>query len=152
VVAIGLDVDCYEEKTGAADLARLFGQWGPLPPTWKTTSRDDGSGILLYRVPSGVDPTNWHTGAGPSIEIIRHAHRYAVVWPSIHPETGQPYRWYRPDGTLADDARSPVSATGRTAGRVAGRAHRARRQRRPCQARIPSQPPRNRQAGTSVDR
>ena len=68
-----------------------------------TTAR----GILLYRVPSGVDPTAWPTGAGPSIEIIRHAHRYAVVWPSIHPETGQPYRWYRPDGTLADEGEIP---------------------------------------------
>ena len=106
-VAIGLDVDCYEGKTGADELARLVEQWGPLPPTWKTTSRDDGSGILLYRVPSGVDPTTWPTGAGPSIEIIRHAHRYAVVWPSIHPETGQPYRWHRPDGTLADEGEIP---------------------------------------------
>jgi hypothetical protein len=26
VVAIGLDVDCYEEKTGTADLARLVEQ------------------------------------------------------------------------------------------------------------------------------
>ena len=107
-VAIGLDVDCYEDKTGAADLARLVEQWGPLPPTWKTTSRDDGSGILLYRVPSGVDPTTWPTGAGPSIEIIRHAHRYAVVWPSIHDETGRTYRWWRRDGSLADEAEIPM--------------------------------------------
>ena len=94
-------------KTGAADLARLVEQWGPLPSTWWTTSRADGSRIMLYRVPSGVDPTTWPTGAGPSIEIIRHAHRYAVVWPSIHPETGVPYRWYRPDGSPADEGEIP---------------------------------------------
>ena len=29
------------------------------------------------------------------------------MWPSIHPETGQPYRWYRPDGTLADEGEIP---------------------------------------------
>jgi hypothetical protein len=29
---------------------------------------------------------------GPGIEIIQHRHRYAVVWPSVHPE-GRPYVW-----------------------------------------------------------
>jgi len=28
-----------------------------------------------------------------SVEIIQRHHRYAVVWPSVHPKTGQPYVW-----------------------------------------------------------
>ena len=100
---------------------------GRCRPRGKHDRRDDGSGILLYRVPSGVDPTTWPTGAGPSIEIIRHAHRYAVVWPSIHPETGQPYRWYRRGRHPRRRGRDPRSRRpGRAAGRVAGRAHRPR--------------------------
>ncbi len=35
------------------------------------------------------------------IEICQQAHRYAVVWPSVHPDTGTVYRWYTPDGVVA---------------------------------------------------
>src|SRR5690606_32377887 len=38
---------------------------------------------------------------GPGIEVIRHGHRYAVAWPSTHPDTGRPYRWITPDGATA---------------------------------------------------
>lgn len=34
----------------------------------------------------------WKSEAGKDIEIIRHGHRYAMVWPSIHPE-GRGYVW-----------------------------------------------------------
>lgn len=92
---IGIDVDDYGDKHGGADLAQAVGRWGELPPTWKSTARDDGtSGIRLYRAPEGL---RWPGQVGPSIEIIQTAHRYAVVWPSLHPE-GRVYRWYRPDG------------------------------------------------------
>lgn len=91
---IGIDVDAYDGKPGAATLARLEGEHGPLPATWRATSRDDGSsGIRFFRVPEGLA---W-PGGFPGIEIIQHRHRYAVVWPSLHPE-GRTYRWIDPAG------------------------------------------------------
>ena len=95
---IGLDVDAYDQKIGGMVLWQLEQNHGPLPPTWRSTSRDDGtSGIRLYRIPPGL---RWPTEAGPGIEFIRHEHRYMVVWPSIHPNGGT-YRWINPDGAVA---------------------------------------------------
>lgn len=87
---VGIDVDHYDSKRGGDTLADLVGKHGPLPPTWLSTSRDDGiSGIRFYRVPPGtVLPTKL-----PGIEFIQLHHRYAVVWPSEHPDTGRNYRW-----------------------------------------------------------
>ncbi len=98
---VGLDVDAYGGKRGAETLATREAEWGALPPTYVSTSRGvSASGIRLFRLPPGA-PTGaengWPTEAGPGIEIIRFAHRYAVVWPSVHPE-GRIYRWRRPDG------------------------------------------------------
>jgi len=95
---LGIDVDHYGNKPGGAVLAALEQQLGALPATWRTTSRDDGvSGIRLYRIPAGL---RWPGVLGPGIETIRHEHRYAVTWPSIHP-TGGTYRWITPDGATA---------------------------------------------------
>lgn len=87
---IGVDVDAYGDKPGAATLADLVDKYGPLPPTWLSTSRDDGiSGIRLYRIPPGtVLPTKL-----PGIEFVQFHHRYVVAWPSQHPDTGREYRW-----------------------------------------------------------
>jgi len=95
---LGIDVDDYDGKGGGATLTGLSERWGPLPPTWRSTSRDDGvSGIRFYHVPEGLAwPSNIPTG----IEIIRFGHRYAVVWPSIHPE-GRTYRWVSPQGVTS---------------------------------------------------
>ena len=90
---IGLDVDAYGDKPGAATLATLEREHGALPATVMITSRTDGvSGIRLYRLPAGVDEADL-AGGVPGIEVIRFGHRYAVAPPSIHPTTGQPYRW-----------------------------------------------------------
>lgn len=92
---LGVDVDHYDSKPGGAILADLERRLGALPPTWRTTSRDDGlSGIRLYRIPAGL---RWPGVLGPGIETIRHEHRYAVAWPSTHPNGGT-YRWITPDG------------------------------------------------------
>jgi hypothetical protein len=83
---LGLDVDVY--KGGGETLAALIAKCGPLPPTWISHSlRNDGSGIRFYRVPIMA----WITGL-PGIEIIQRVHRYAVVYPSIHPD-GRAYGW-----------------------------------------------------------
>lgn len=95
---IGLDVDAYGDKLGKATLDTAEDENGALPATWRTTSRDDGvSGIRLYRVPEGLA---WPGEVGHGTEIIQHRHRYAVVWPSVHPE-GRTYRWISPDGIVS---------------------------------------------------
>lgn len=87
---IGIDVDAYGGKDGALTLSRLVQAFGALPPTYMSTSRDDGiSGIRYYRVPAGTKLM----GSLPGIEFIQKHHRYAVVWPSVHPDTGQTYQW-----------------------------------------------------------
>ena len=95
---IGIDVDAYGDKLGRQTLEAAELTHGTLPATWRTTSRDDGvSGIRLYRVPEGLA---WPGEIGPSTELIQHRHRYALVWPSIHPE-GRTYRWINPDGIVS---------------------------------------------------
>lgn len=94
---VGIDVDAYGDKLGRQTLEAAEIRLGALPATWRTTSRDDGvSGIRLYRVPEGLA---WPGEIGPSTELIQHRHRYAVVWPSVHPE-GRTYRWIGPDGVV----------------------------------------------------
>ena len=95
---LGIDCDHYGNKPGGAVLADWESRLGPLPATWRTTSRDDGiSGIRLYRIPEGL---RWPGILGPGIETIRTEHRYAVTWPSLHPG-GSTYRWITPDGATA---------------------------------------------------
>jgi hypothetical protein len=92
---IGIDVDTYGGKSGAATLSAAEQKWGALPPTWVTTSRIDGSGIRLFSIPEGMQWPGELPGGG--VEIIRAGHRYAMCWPSVHPETGATYEWYAPD-------------------------------------------------------
>lgn len=92
---IGIDVDHYGDKNGGDTIADAEQRWGTLPATWRTTSRDDPhSGIRFYRVAPGV---RLQDRVGDSVEIVQRSHRYAMVWPSLHP-TGSTYRWVGPDG------------------------------------------------------
>lgn len=99
VDVLGIDVDAYGDKPGAETLANMERTWGPLPATWRSTARDprSPSGIRFFRVPAGI---RWRGGL-PGIEIIQPGHRYAVVWPSVHPD-GMTYEWY--EGTSLDPA------------------------------------------------
>lgn len=86
---IGIDVDAYGDKVGGETLQQLEADLGALPATFCTTSRDDGvSGIRLFRVPTDTR----FIPALPGIEIVQPHHRYAVVWPSVHP-SGNTYVW-----------------------------------------------------------
>jgi bifunctional DNA primase/polymerase-like protein len=95
---VGLDVDHYGNYRGGDTMTALAARLGPLPLTVTSSSRaprDTVSGIRFYRVPPGrrwVDP-------GTGVQIIYRAWRYAVVWPSVHPE-GRTYQFYSPDGVL----------------------------------------------------
>jgi hypothetical protein len=106
----GLDVDDYGGKMGGAALGQLVAAWGPLPPTWTVSSREDSaSGIRLYRAVPAVGQ-RWRDepgGHGAGIEAIHFGHRYAVVAPSMHPETGRKYVWRRPDGMPAGEGEVP---------------------------------------------
>jgi hypothetical protein len=88
VDVIGLDIDVY--RGGGGTLQSLLARLGPLPNTWIShSSRDDGSGIRFYRVPAWM---SWTLGIS-GVDVIQRNHRYAVVWPSVHPD-GRPYAWF----------------------------------------------------------
>lgn len=93
---IGIDIDAYRDKPGAQTWQMLELELGHIRDmTWISTSRDDGiSGIRFYQIPKGL---KWPGELGPGIETVLWTHRYAVVWPSIHPE-GSQYRWINPNG------------------------------------------------------
>jgi putative DNA primase/helicase len=99
---IGIDVDMYDGKHGRDTLAEYEDRLGPLPSTWVSTSRTDGSGIRFFRVPEGLAWASRLGGEASGIEIVRWDHRYAVVWPSVHPSGGT-YGWIDPDGVLRED-------------------------------------------------
>jgi len=92
---VGIDWDAYKPD-GVATMDELNARLGDLPmlSTWRSSSRNDGSGIFFFRLPEGL-PRIGDVGKG--IETIRFGHRYAVVAPSLHPQGGS-YRWYSPDG------------------------------------------------------
>lgn len=83
---VGIDVDAYH----GGSVEPLEERWGKLPPTVWSTSRDDGSGIALFRVPVG---TVLATDPAEGIDIVQAHHRYMVCAPSVHPDTGLPYRF-----------------------------------------------------------
>jgi hypothetical protein len=96
---IGIDVDAYDGRNGGRTLRRLSGILGPLPTTWRSTSRapeDAVSGIYLFRAPRKPD---WlwtgDLGVGSGIEIAQYHHRFATVAPSLHNVTRRPYMWRR---------------------------------------------------------
>jgi Bifunctional DNA primase/polymerase, N-terminal len=95
---IGIDVDAYPGKVGKKLLIELEGRLGDLPPTWVSTSRDDGvSGIRFYRVPAGL---HWPREFGKDVQVIQHRHRYSLGYPSINPDSHNQYRWYPPGAPL----------------------------------------------------
>lgn len=106
---IGIDVDAYDNKHGDQTLTLAEQQWGPLPPTWITTSRDGTiSGIRWYRKPEAIDYIGIIELDGHAdIEIIQHHHRYGIAPPSIHPGTRNPYRWINPQGHVSIDKPGP---------------------------------------------
>lgn len=116
---IGIDVDQYAkgqtQKRGAETLASHLERWGALPPTWTSTARGDGpSRIYFYRVPEQryatrlvAEQNGVTTG---DVEIIQRHHRYAVVWPSSHPDAGT-YTWYDPTGQPSARPPRPAELT-----------------------------------------
>ncbi len=97
---VGIDVDAHDGKPGYISLGNAERDLGTLPDSPMSTARgrDSQSGIRFYRVPSGVDlrgaEKRFRARYGEGVDIIRRDHRYAVVWPSVHPQTGTMYQWH----------------------------------------------------------
>lgn len=96
---IAIDVDHYGDRVGADQLAELEAKLGTLPATPTSTSRgqDSPSRQHFYLVPEGVQ---FDTQPAPDIEMVQFHHRYSIVWPSVHPDTGEIYRWYDANNEL----------------------------------------------------
>lgn len=95
---IGIDVDAYDDKVGERSLSTLISDLGPLPETWTLTARGDGvSGIRFFRVPPGL---HWSGEPIADVQIVQNHHRYAVAYPSVHPDIRKTYLWYAPGDAL----------------------------------------------------
>jgi len=110
---VGLDVDAYDGKPGLETWTAVCDIHGDPPPTWTATSRDDGSGIRLHRLPDNVDASDLggklvhpRDSDRSGVEVIHHGHRYVVAWPSTHPE-GRRYAWFMPDGDRVTKGKIP---------------------------------------------
>lgn len=103
------DVDAY--NGGEESLQRLAAAVGyGLPATWSSTARGEHSPSRhrFYRatLPEGRVWRDHPGGDKSGIDALHVGHRYAVVWPSIHPG-GDPYHWYDPDGEPYEDVPEP---------------------------------------------
>ncbi len=88
---IVLDVDPRHE--GDAGLAQLEADHGTLPATLTTISgRGDGGRHLYFLRPPGA-VTSTRMPKGIDVKMAG----YCVVPPSLHPDTGRPYRWIDAD-------------------------------------------------------
>lgn len=95
---IAIDVDHYNDKHGADQLVELEARLGTLPATPSNTARGDGpSRQYFYSVPEGLE---FKGKAAPDIDILQYSHRFALVFPSVHP-SGREYQWYDADGVLS---------------------------------------------------
>lgn len=106
---IGIDVDAYEGKQGGATLLDWEGRLGPLPATVRSSARigDNLSGIRFFKVPAEGE-LRTDLGHDSGIEVVQFHHRYAVVWPSIHPDLGSKYQWFSAAGRRMDRVPQPT--------------------------------------------
>lgn len=90
---IALDVDQYDNKRGADNLAELEAELGTLNLNEipRSTRRGIGSRSAQYffKVPKGYE---YEGKACADVEIVQAHHRFSVVYPSIVDE--MQYRWY----------------------------------------------------------
>lgn len=98
---VRIDVDAYGDKMGSEQLDELERRLGPLPATPSSTARGIDSPARQYFFALHEPVTLIHKAA-PDIDIIQAHHRYSIVWPSVHPETGALYQWYDAEGAPLD--------------------------------------------------
>ena len=62
------------------------------------SGRNDGGFHIWFRNPNGHELKD-----RKGIDVLHHGHRYSILPPSLHPETGQPYTWvHDPTTPMAD--------------------------------------------------
>ena len=62
------------------------------------SGRNDGGFHIWFRNPNGHELKD-----RDGIDVLHHGHRYSILPPSLHPETGQPYTWvHDPTTPMAD--------------------------------------------------
>ncbi|MEB3065398.1 bifunctional DNA primase/polymerase [[Mycobacterium] zoologicum] len=89
---IVLDID--PRNGGADSLATLVSAHGELPPTLTCWSgRGDGGRHLWFRLRQPMGMQRQVLANLPGIDVKLPGRGYVVLPPSIHPKTGQPYRW-----------------------------------------------------------
>lgn len=108
---VAVDVDAYHR--GAESLAKLVDKIGaPLPPTWTSTARGAGSVSRHYFFRAAVpEGRTWRDHPGDGIDMLHVGHRYAMIWPSVNPETGTEVTWYDPDGEVYEGVPDPAGFT-----------------------------------------
>jgi hypothetical protein len=99
------DVDHYDGKRGADTIDAAEARLGPLPLTWKVSSRGDEnpSGRYLFRKPVDLDFTDsalsaFGTDGVTNVEIVRTAHRFSWAPGDINHKNGQVVMCFDPDG------------------------------------------------------
>jgi hypothetical protein len=106
-------------KHGADTLREFESRLGRLPATVTSTSRHavhPDSRIRYYRVTTaegmslrGNIDLRTEDGSRGDVEVIHHRYRYVAAWPSVHPDTGEVYRWYDAGGNVYEDGALPVA-------------------------------------------
>lgn len=120
-------IDTDPRNGGLDSFATLTASYGSLPKTLETISgRGDGGTHRYYRAPVGKLTSK---NLGDGIDVKTSA-GYTVVPPSIHPDTGRPYRWgnrepiAEPPEWLVDLIRPPIPAP--TTAQIAHSTHKGR--------------------------
>lgn len=101
-----IDVDHYDGKRGADTIDKAEAWLGPLPLTYKVTSRgfDDPSGRYLFRKPDDLDFSDSALAqfadehGKTSVEILRTGHRFSWAPGDINHKNGLTVTCFDPDG------------------------------------------------------
>ena len=102
-LVVSVNVNAAEGKNGARWWSQMLAQYGEGPPTWICWSGgQQGSFHAYYDVPEGIAlPSHlWLTPTTRDVEALGLGH-LVILPPSIHPDTGCPYRW--------DERQNPVT-------------------------------------------
>lgn len=92
-------VDIDHKNDGFGSLARLEAEHGKLPVTLSQTTGSGGK-HLFFKYPSDDRPIKNSAGrVAPGIDI-RSDRGQVVIEPSVHPETGKPYKFDMPPGSI----------------------------------------------------
>lgn len=116
-----LDID--PRHNGKATWVRLKEEFEVPKTRLHYSGRGDGGGHIWFKRPEGklterkLDQWARERSLGSDrgggrwaggIDILQHRHRYTILPPSPHPETGKPYRWAQGRGLQAQVAEMPA--------------------------------------------